>query len=99
MANARKKNAIYVDTAENITVDASNPAILGILIIPSADNSRVTITESDGGTIVLDVKIEPTESRYLDFTGFEGIGVTSTFKVTTLTTAVCILYGKWYKET
>lgn len=98
MANAQKKNAIYIDTGAGatITVNAMKPVLLGMMICPSADNSRVVIKESASGTVVVDVKIVPTESRYLDFSGFKGIELTTTFEITTLTNITSvILYGSW----
>ena len=97
MANSQKKNVIYVDATGDITPGASRPLLMGILVTPSADNSLVVIKESSSsGTIVVSIKIEPTESRYLDFTGFGGIELPTTFNITTLTniTAV-VLYGTW----
>lgn len=99
MANVQKKNAIYVDATGSITVAASTPIILGVLICPSAAASRVTIKESASGTVIFDVKIERLESRYLDFSGCDGIQVGTTFEVATLTNITSvIIYGKFFKE-
>lgn len=96
MANARKKNVIYVDATGDITVDAIKPILYGVLVTPSADNSRFVLKESNGGTIVVDIKIVPTESRYLDLSGFNGIELSATFNVDTLTNITSVqLFGSW----
>ena len=97
MANAQKKNVIYVDTTGTITVGVLFRATLfGILITPSAESSRVVIKESVSGTVVLDVKVVPLESRYLDFTSFKGIELTGSFEIATLTNITSVqLYGSW----
>lgn len=101
MANARHKNTIYVDTTGDITVDAVKPILYGLILTPSADNSRIVIKESSsGGIIKLDLKIGPTESRFLNISrAFDagGIELTTTFNITTLTNITSvILIGSWY---
>lgn len=96
MANVRKKNVIFVDSTGTITVDAIKPVIYGIMVTPSADASRVVVKESVSGTIVIDVKIAVTETRYLDFNDFSGIEVTGSFEISTLTNITSVLlYGNW----
>lgn len=95
MANAKKKNIIYVDSTGTITVDALKPQLYGVLVTPSAADSRVVIKESASGTVVVDIKLVEVESRFLDLMAM-GIELTSAFEVATLTniTSVC-LYGSW----
>ena len=97
MANSKKRNSIYVDATGDITVDAVVPVLMGVLMTPSAANSVFVLKEtSSSGTIKVSMKIEGVESRYVDFSGFGGIELTTTFNISTLTniTAV-ILYGTW----
>lgn len=96
MANGRKKNCWYVDTIGTISTDALTPILCAILVTPNAPDSRVTIKESVSGTIVVDVKIETMESRYIDFMDFMGINLTQNFEIATLTNIdTVILYGVW----
>lgn len=96
MANALKKRCYYIDSIGNITVTAPTPIIMGILITPSAQDSRVIILESVNGTPVIDVKIENIESRFISFESFGGIVITSNFEIEELTNIQnVILYGYW----
>lgn len=100
MANTLRKASYFIDTTGSITVGAQKPVIMGMMISPSAGDSRVVIKEATSGVVVIDVRIVPTESRYLDFSGFDGIEVTSTFEIATLTNiSSVILYGNWYMPT
>lgn len=96
MANSLKKNVYHIDTIGTISTDNLKPLIRAILIVPNAVDSRVVIKESVSGTIVLEVLIESTESRYISFEalGEKGIEVTNSFEVATLTNVDRILlYG------
>lgn len=96
MANGRKKNTIFIDATGNVSVDALKPILMGVLITPSAADSRVVINESASGTAVVDVKIVAVESRFLDFSGIGGVELTSTFEIATLTNITSVLlYGSW----
>lgn len=98
MANSRKKSTIFVDSTGDITVDAIVPLLKGMLITPSAANAVVIIKEtSSGGTTMVSAKVESAnESRYIDFSGFGGIELTTTFNITTLTNITAVLlYGDW----
>lgn len=100
MANLLKKNVLFVDAIGNVTVEANKPVIYGIMITPNAVDSRVTIKESASGTIVIDVKIENVETRYISFEAFLGIEVRSTFEITTLTNInTVLLYGSFRATT
>lgn len=100
MANARKKDVIFVDATGDITVDAVKPILWGVLITPSAANSRLVIKESSStGTTVVDAKIEAVETRFLDLSGMGGIELTTTFNITTLTNMTSVmLYGDWVQN-
>lgn len=96
MANARRKNAYYVNETGTCTVDALKPIIRAISITPSAADSRVIIKESNNGTVVIDFKIATNESRFISFESLKegGIEVTSTFEIDTLSSIESvILYG------
>lgn len=96
MANAIKKNSIFVDTVGDLTVSAMKPMLKAIMVTPNAANSRVTIKESSGGTTVLDITIESVETRYISFEAFGGIELNTTFDIETLTFIdSVILYGEW----
>ncbi len=96
MANARKKDVIFVDTIGSVTVDALKPVMYAIMITPNAVDSRVTIKESASGTVVLDVKIEAIETRYISFEAIIGIELNTTFEIATLTNIDSVLlYGHW----
>ena len=100
MANSLKKNVYHVDTVGTLTSDRMQPVINAILIVPNSTNSHVIIKESVSGTIVLDVIIETTESRYISFEALHatGIMVTSSFEVTELTNVDRILlYGDFMR--
>lgn len=95
MANARKKNVIFVDATGTITVDAVKPILYGVLVTPSAADSRVVIKESASGTIVVDIKLVEVESRFLDLMHM-GIELTSAFEIATLTNMTSVLlYGSF----
>ena len=101
MANSLKKNVYYIDTVGTVTTDTMKPVIEAILIVPSATNSVVQIKESVSGTIVLEVIIETTESRYLTFEAMHrgGIEVTDSFEISELTNIEkVVLYGRFKKE-
>lgn len=100
MANARKKDVIFVDATGDITVDAVKPVLWGVLITPSAANARLVIKESSStGTTVVDLKVEPVESRFLDLSGLGGIELSTTFNITTLTNITTVLlYGDWLQN-
>lgn len=97
MANARTKNVIYVDSTGDITVDAVKPILKGVVITPSAADSRLVIKESSSsGQVVVDIKLIEIETRYLDLGWMEGIELTTTFNITTLTNITTVLlYGSW----
>lgn len=96
MANSRKKDVIFVDTIGSIVVDALKPVLYAIMITPNAVDSRVVMKESASGTVVLDVKIEAVETRYLSFEAIRGIELNTTFEITTLTNIDSVLlYGNW----
>lgn len=96
MANEQKKNVLYIDTKGVITVQAVIPVCYAIMITPSAENARVTIKESEGGMIVIDVAIQFNESRYIDFGDLHGIALTKNFEVVTLENVdSVIMYGSW----
>lgn len=96
MANARKKQAIYVDTVGTVTVDALRPLLVAFLITPNAADSRLIIKENVSGTIVIDVKIETIESRYISFEAFGGLNLNQSFEITTLQYIdSVVLYGFW----
>lgn len=120
MANARKKNFIFVDTTGDITVDAIRPILFGMLITPSIPTAKshltqlkdethlpfypvqtttVTIKESSsGGTTLFHAVQDSYNSKFYDFSRFEGGGIelTTTFNITTLTNVTnVILYGSW----
>lgn len=96
MAYSIKKNTIFCDTAESVTVLAMKPMLKAIMITPNAANSRVIIKESASGTTVLDVKIETIETRFISFEAFGGIELNTTFSISTLTFIdSVILYGEW----
>ncbi len=100
MANALKKNVYHVDSIGTITVEAQQPVLYAILITPNAADSQVIIKESVSGTIVLDVRIATTESRYISFEAFRGIELRGSFEVTTLTNIDrCLLYGYFLAPT
>lgn len=101
MANSLKKNAYHIDTIGTVTTETMKPVIRAILIVPSATNSSVQIKESVSGTIILEVLIETTESRYISFEALKegGIEVTNAFEVTELTNVErVILYGSFKQE-
>ncbi len=96
MAYSVKKNCIYVDAAQSITVSAMKPLIKGILLTPNAANSRFVLKESASGTVVIDITIETIESRYMSFEAFGGIEVNTIFEVSTFTFLdSVILYGEY----
>lgn len=98
MANARKKNVIYVDATGTITVDAIRPILFSILVTPSAATGRFTLKESVSGTVVVDILFSVLASQYITFGEglFKGVELTSSFEVATLTTiASAQLYGRW----
>lgn len=96
MANSQKKNAIYIDTIGSVTVGAITPILLAVMITPNAPDARFKLKESASGTIIVDVLIESTETRYIDFGDFYGIAMTSTFEIAELTNIdSVILYGLW----
>lgn len=120
MANARKKNIIFVDATGDITVDAVRPILFGVLITPSVPTAKshleqlkdethlpfypaqttiVTIKESSSaGTTVFHAIVPSYETKYYDFSNFEGGGLelTATFNITTLTNVTnVLLYGSW----
>ncbi len=100
MANARKKNTIYVDATGDITVEAIKPLLCGLVITPSAANSEFKLKEtSSTGVIIIHVKIEAIESRFLDLTKFTaagGIELTTTFNINLLTNISSVqLFGIW----
>lgn len=100
MANTLKKNCLFIDTAESITVDAQKPVIFGIMVTPSANTCRVIIKESASGTTVIDIRIASQESRYISFEAFDGIEVRSTFEVSELTNIdSVVLYGRFQANT
>lgn len=95
MANARKKNTIYIDSTGTVTVDALKPQLYFLLITPSAADSRVVIKESVSGVVVIDIKVDVVASRLLDVRAL-GIELTSSFEVSTLTNITTVLlYGSW----
>ncbi len=101
MANSLKKNVYHIDTVGTITTETMKPIIEAILIVPSATDSVVQIKESVSGTIVLEVLIETTESRFITFEALKrgGIEVTDSFEVSELTNVErIILYGNFKKE-
>lgn len=96
MANAQKKNAIFVDATGTITATGLKPTIMGILVTPSVADSRVVIKESVSGTVVIDIKIVAVASSFIDFSHIKGIEVTTAFEIATLTNiSSVILYGKF----
>ena len=100
MANSLKKNVYHIDTIGTINVDRFQPIINAILIVPNATDSHVIIKESVGGTIVLDVVIEQTESRFITFESLhdKGIILNSQFEIAELTNVDrIILYGDFKK--
>jgi hypothetical protein len=101
MANELKKNVYHVDAVGTITCDTMKPLIRAVLIVPNATDSYIQIKESVSGTIILEVLIENTESRYISFEAMKegGIEVTNPFEVTELTNVDRILlYGDFRKE-
>ncbi len=95
MANARKKNVIFVDATGSITVDALKPILYGVLVTPSAADARFVLKESASGTIVVDIKIDVVATRFLDLMNM-GIELSSTFEVATLTNITSVqLYGSF----
>lgn len=97
MANAQKKNIIFVDSTGTINVSAVKPILYGCLITPSAADSRFVLKESASGTVVVDIKLVEVESRFLDLMKM-GIELTSAFEVATLTNITSVLlYGSWYQ--
>lgn len=95
MANARKKNTIFIDSTGTITVEALKPQLYGLLITPSAADSRVVIKESVSGVVVIDIKVDVIASRLLDVMAM-GIELNSSFEVSTLTNISSVmLYGSW----
>lgn len=95
MANAKKKNIIFVDSTGTITVDALKPQLYGVLVTPSAEDSYFVLKESASGTVVVAIKLVAVESRYLDLMSM-GIELTSAFEVATLTNITSVLlYGSW----
>ncbi len=97
MANTLKKRSYFIDTIGTCTVTALSPIILGLMITPSAVDSRIVIKESVSGTVVVDVKVESIETRFLTFEAFGGIVVTQNFEIAELTNiSSVILYGLWY---
>lgn len=97
MANTWKKNAIYIDATGDVTVDALKPILYGVLVTPSAADSRFVLKESSGGTIVVDIKIDVLASRFLDMLHM-GIELNKTFNIATLTNITSvILYGSFYQ--
>lgn len=99
MANARKKNVIYVDATGTITVDAIRPILLAILVTPSAATGRFTLKESVSGTVVVDILFSVLASQYISFVDgniLNGIELSSSFEISTLTTiASAQLIGRW----
>lgn len=120
MANARKKNVIFVDATGDITVDAVRPILFGVLVTPTIPTAKshleylsdetkkpfypvqtttVTIKESSStGTTVFHVVLDSYNSKFYDFSHFEGGGLelTATFNITTLTNVTnVLLYGSW----
>ena len=96
MANSLKKRALFIDSIGTVSVTAMTPIIMGIMITPSAQDSRVIILESVNGTKVIDVKIENIESRYISFEAFGGLVITKDFEIEELTNIEnVILYGFW----
>jgi hypothetical protein len=96
MANTRHRNSIYVDTAADITVDAIQPVIYGVIITPNAEDSEFTL--SSGGVTKIHIKIVPTETRIARFE--QGIEINQTFTIVSLTNiADVILWGAFLKET
>ena len=95
MANARKKNVIFVDTTGTIAVDALKPILYGVLVTPSAADSRFVLKESVSGTVVVDIKIDVLASRFLDLMNM-GIELAGSFEVATLTNITSVmLYGSF----
>jgi hypothetical protein len=96
VANSLKKKSYYIDTIGSITVTAPSPIIMGIMVTPTATDSRVVIKESVSGVPVIDIKIASIESRYITFEAFGGILTTSTFEIATLTNIEnVVLHGFW----
>ncbi len=79
-------------------MDAIVPILKGVLMTPSAANSRLVIKEaSSAGVTILDMKIEGVESRFIDLSGLGGIMLTTTFNITTLTNITSVqLYGEFF---
>lgn len=72
------------------------PVCFGVMITPADDNARVTIKESVGGMIVIDVLIQLQETRFLDFGDLFGIELNSNFEVAALdNVSTVIMYGSW----
>lgn len=88
MANTQKKNAIYIDSTGDVTVDSQKPYLMAVKIIPSSSGAaQLTIKESgSSGTIVFDWKsgqyswtdsattITVTDSRPSGFEDFSNFG-------------------------
>lgn len=97
MANAVFKDSCYIDTASaGITFDAVVPLAFSLLITPTSANARITLKDTNtSGTIWADFKAESAnESRLLTWMdGMEGLRISQTIYVATLTNCVAILYG------
>lgn len=101
MANAWSKNACYIDTAAaGITFDALVPKAYTLVITPTAANARITLKYTDtSGQIWVDLKAESAnESRQLSWVDMEGIQITTTIYVATLTNCVAVLYGDFFLQ-
>lgn len=98
MANSRKKNSIFVDTDGDVTVDATQPKLMGILLSPTAAAGGSFVLKETGssGTVVVKIKLLDDASKYVDFSGIQGGGInlTTTFNVD-VTNMEAVLYGEW----
>lgn len=99
MANAQKKNIIYIDATGTVTVGALRPVLFAILVTPSAATGRFTLKESVSGTVVVDILFSTLESKYISFVdgnNLHGIELSQSFEIATLTTiASAQLIGRW----
>jgi hypothetical protein len=99
MANARKKNTIWVDTDGDITVDATKPRLSGILLSPTGTSGGTLVIKetNSSGTVIFKAKLLDDASKYVDLTSEllpKGIELTTTINVD-VTTMEAMLYGEW----
>jgi hypothetical protein len=98
VANTIYKESCYIDTAAvGITFDAVVPLVYALLVTPTSANARITIKEtSTTGKIWADFKAESAnESRLLTWYDMDGLTISQTIYIATLTNCVAVLYGSF----